>query len=295
LHIDFIPFVTGSKRGLDTRVSLKGALERMGFKGGSRGETEWNQWMESEKQALSKVMERHGIKWKQLGTKEKHLSVLDYEKKERQKEVAALDGEIERIAKETKQIKSDNQTLSTQGTLLSSRKQLLELAVERLAEEKDRLNKSNQAMEVKSQEIRQELERLSEEKKFLALQTGEFNTGVWALTEPDKWETAKSYRDTKVKPLVEKFRKAIKSLRRECDRLKEELTETVNLYKDRIASLIRKNEEQEETINQLQEKADDLDRVRKVAGDDKVDWMIASAKRQEQADKAREYRYQPVR
>ena len=26
LHIDFVPFTTGSKRGLDTRVSLKQAL-----------------------------------------------------------------------------------------------------------------------------------------------------------------------------------------------------------------------------------------------------------------------------
>ena len=31
LHIDFIPFTTGSKRGLETRVSLKKALEALGF------------------------------------------------------------------------------------------------------------------------------------------------------------------------------------------------------------------------------------------------------------------------
>jgi len=34
LHIDFVPFTTGSKRGLDTRVSLKQALAAQGFKGG---------------------------------------------------------------------------------------------------------------------------------------------------------------------------------------------------------------------------------------------------------------------
>ena len=34
LHIDFVPFTTGSKRGLDTRVSLKQALATQGFKGG---------------------------------------------------------------------------------------------------------------------------------------------------------------------------------------------------------------------------------------------------------------------
>ena len=50
LHIDFVPFTTGSKRGLDTRVSLKQALAAQGFKGGSRGDTEWNQWVQSEKE-----------------------------------------------------------------------------------------------------------------------------------------------------------------------------------------------------------------------------------------------------
>ena len=33
LHIDFIPFTTGSKRGLSTRVSLKQALADQGFAG----------------------------------------------------------------------------------------------------------------------------------------------------------------------------------------------------------------------------------------------------------------------
>lgn len=63
LHIDFVPFTTGSKRGLDTRVSLKQALAAQGFKGGSRSETEWNQWVQSEKKQLAAVMERYGIEW----------------------------------------------------------------------------------------------------------------------------------------------------------------------------------------------------------------------------------------
>ena len=52
LHIDFVPFTTGRKRGLDTRVSLKQALAKQGFKGGSRGDTEWSQWVQSEKEQL---------------------------------------------------------------------------------------------------------------------------------------------------------------------------------------------------------------------------------------------------
>ena len=91
LHIDFVPYTTGSKRGLDTRVSLKQALSALGFKGGTRMETELNQWVTAEKQQLASIMLEHGIEWEQKGTHEKHLSLLDFEKQERAKEVAALE------------------------------------------------------------------------------------------------------------------------------------------------------------------------------------------------------------
>mgnify|MGYP000015388924 FL=1 len=102
LHIDFVPFTTGSKRGLDTRVSLKQALAAQGFKGGSRGDTEWSQWVLSEKEQLAAVMERYGIEWEQKGTHEKHLSVLDYKKQERAAEVEKLGAEIEQKQAEFK-------------------------------------------------------------------------------------------------------------------------------------------------------------------------------------------------
>ena len=91
LHIDFVPFTTGSKRGLDTRVSLKQALAAQGFQGGTRGDTEWSQWVRAEKEQLSLVMERHGIEWEDKGTHDKHLSVLDYKKEQRAKEIAVLE------------------------------------------------------------------------------------------------------------------------------------------------------------------------------------------------------------
>lgn len=43
---------------------------------------------------ISAVMERHGIEWEHKGTHEKHLSVLDYKKQEREKEVVQLEGQI---------------------------------------------------------------------------------------------------------------------------------------------------------------------------------------------------------
>lgn len=94
LHIDFVPFITGSKRGLDTRVSLKQALAAQGFTGGTKSDTEWNQWVSSEKSALAFFMKTYGIEWEQKGTHEKHLSVLDFKKQERTAELAKLESEI---------------------------------------------------------------------------------------------------------------------------------------------------------------------------------------------------------
>ena len=101
LHIDFIPFTTGSKRGLETRVSLKKALEALDFTGGTKSHTELNQWIESEKQALASIMARHDIEWEQKGTHEEHLSVLDYKKQERSKEVAVLENQIDTLQEQT--------------------------------------------------------------------------------------------------------------------------------------------------------------------------------------------------
>ncbi|MCD7747112.1 MAG: plasmid recombination protein [Firmicutes bacterium] len=90
LHIDFVPFTTGSKRGLETRVSLKKALEAQGFVGKGKSDTEWNRWVESEKEKLAEVMLEHGIEWEQKGEHREHLSVLEYKREQRTQELAEL-------------------------------------------------------------------------------------------------------------------------------------------------------------------------------------------------------------
>ena len=116
LHIDFIPFTTGSKRGLETRVSLKKALKAIGFAGGTKSHTELNQWIEAEKQVLASIMARHDIEWEQKGTHEEHLSVLDYKKQERSKEVAALETQIGALQEQT----------ATAETMLSEKQEQLD-------------------------------------------------------------------------------------------------------------------------------------------------------------------------
>ena len=121
LHIDFVPFTTGSKRGLDTRVSLKQALAAQGFKGGTRGDTEWSQWVRSEKEQLAAVMERHGIEWEDKGTHDKHLSVLDFKKEQRVKEIAELEAVK---AKKQGQVEQQEQRLKELAPAVRNMEQL---------------------------------------------------------------------------------------------------------------------------------------------------------------------------
>lgn len=59
LHVDFVPYVTGWKgKGMDTKVSLKQALKSLGFEGGSKQDTELNQWINHEKEVQALEQEK---------------------------------------------------------------------------------------------------------------------------------------------------------------------------------------------------------------------------------------------
>lgn len=125
IHIDFVPFTTNSKRGLETRVSLKQAMFNMGFKGQGRSDTELSHWVQSEKEQLAKVMERYGVEWEQKGTHEQHLTVLEYKKQERSKEVAELESQIEDKKLEVNELKSSLEKIKeTKDTISDIEKEL---------------------------------------------------------------------------------------------------------------------------------------------------------------------------
>ena len=142
LHIDYVPFSTGNRRGLETKVSLKGALKAQGFVGTGRFDTEWKGWVESEKQCLAEIMERYQMEWRQKGTHEKHLSVYDFEKKMRKAEVAELEQEI---SDQKDKIASQSFAMEVNEEALQSQEQILE------------------ENEAKAEKIRQETEQAKED------------------------------------------------------------------------------------------------------------------------------------
>ena len=227
LHIDFVPFVTGSKRGLDTRVSLKQALASQGFKGGTRQATEQSQWMEAEKKELAKVMERHGVIWKQLGIHRKHLSVLDFQKQEREKEVLALTAQKEEICQTITEI---------QAAADGEKRDLQDLQEQKAAMQKEILKMSSD-------------KKLTEKNIHVIREDP-----AWQLPEPGMVTTAKSYRDKKAIPLLEKVKETLVSaLIRNV-----QLTEMVEKLKHQIEQLQRSNHSLEVKADRFEKENTDL-------------------------------------
>lgn len=170
LHIDFVPYITGSKRGLDTRVSLKSALAAEGFTGGTRGATELNQWIASEKQGLATVMERYGVEWLQKDTHEKHLSVLEFEKKERAREVAELDSQKREISSVVLQLGEAVSVKKQELQNVTIEKELAEEAIQKANEERTIAQQEKEVLLAGNQNLRMENTRLENRKDRLRME-----------------------------------------------------------------------------------------------------------------------------
>jgi len=120
LHIDFIPFTTGSKRGLSTRVSLKQALADQGIAGEGRSLTERDLWVQKEKEALAEIMLEHGIEWEQKGEQREHLSVLEYKREKRQEELAELTHQTEQKAQEYSALEKKVEKIQKQNVAIEA-------------------------------------------------------------------------------------------------------------------------------------------------------------------------------
>ena len=303
LHIDFVPYTTGSKRGLDTRVSLKQALSALGFKGGTRRETELNQWVAYEKEQLAAVMLEHGIEWEKKGTHEKHLSVLDFEKKEWAKEVAELEQSIsdgkERLSdiqiqhrkavQETEQIRQKGEAIRQEVSELSKTSDLLKEQATTLAEDKKKLLSDNVKLEKQQKKLQQDIEKMLQSKAVM-------ERNIHAYDEDEKWQlpetaalmSAKAYKDKKAFPLVEKLKETIKALTIKCVQLAEQgkkLKDKVTRQEQQISRLTDKVMEQSDIIDRLQEKTADLGRLERYFGREQVQSIVERSKTLEWAEK----------
>lgn len=281
LHIDFVPYTTGSKRGLDTRVSLKQALSALGFKGGTRSETELNQWVQHEKKQLAEIMLERGIEWEQKGTHEKHLSVLDFKKKERAKEVAELEAKKESLEEHNVAI------------LETSEKWLGEL--ENLEQEIHSAQEIREEADKKAEVAKKEAARYEKKLAEIAPMVKDMERFAVkysydpeeVLPEAGTLESGKSYREKKAKPLIGKIITVLRAVYREYLSVSnrfEKLQDAYNREQDRNERLKNRLEESLGENRELRTIATDFGRVRTVMGAEQVNAVIDRAKQQEQIE-----------
>lgn len=272
LHIDFVPYVKGWKgKGMDTKVSMKQALAELGFTGGSKSKTEHDQWIEHEKEALAIVMRKYGIEWEKKDIHEEHLSVLDFKKQERAKEVAELEAKCVDYRGELGQI---------QEQIVHANAEMGQIEVG-TQEAKDKAKKVEQKLQNQQKKIK-ELAPTIEGLESLAAEYSS-RPEEW-MPEIGKLESAKSYRDKKIKPLLKEIVDVLHSLyvkyrtiSNKCDRLEtfynQELSAKERI-RNRLDDVLMENE-------QLRNVEMDYRRTKKVLGADVVESAVRAARQRE--------------
>ena len=281
LHIDFVPYTTGSKRGLDTRVSLKQALSALGFKGGTRRETELNQWVAYEKEQLAAVMLEHGIEWEQKGTHEKHLSVLDFEKQERAKEVAELEAKKESLEEHNVAILEVSEKWMDE---LKNLEHEIHSAQENREEADKQAEKAKEEAERYDKKLTEIAPMVKDMERFAVKYSYDPEE---VLPEAGTLESGKTYREKKAKPLIGKIVTVLRSVYREYLNISNRYTKLQVAYsrgRSGNERLTNRLEEVLEENRELRTIATDFGRVKSVVGVEQVNAVIDRAKQQEQIE-----------
>ena len=279
LHIDFVPYTTGSKRGLDTRVSLKQALTALGFKGGTRQETELNQWVADEKQQLASIMLEHGIEWEQKGTHEKHLSLLDFEKKERAKEVSMLE-------KQKSELEEHNAIMQEVNEKYLDQLERVEKDIFSAQESRKEVDKQAEQAKKKAAQYEKKLTEIAPMVKEMEMFAEKYSADPEeVLPEAGTLETGKSYREKKAKPLIKKIVTVLRSVYRAYLDLSRRFSDLQRSYErawDKVNSLTARVEELWNENRTLKERMGDFNRVERALGRDTVETIVLREKRLEE-------------
>ena len=247
LHLNFVPWVSGCKRGLETKTSLKAALATRGFASEGKGNTEWKQWAEAEKDDIALIMRRYGIDWKKKNTHNQHLSVLDYKKQERAKEVAALEEELEgaQVVLELKEERIESLEKEIENKRVSIRKEQSEAQkmLDDTKSETQKLQLEGTDLRLKNSELRLEysenIDKLTDIRK--EVEAAQKEADKWMMiSDTAKWQTEQAQMKLE-----------------EAERLKKELLKTIDgddYLKEQVIELRYQNQMLREENRGLKDK-----------------------------------------
>lgn len=161
LHLDYIPFTTGGKRGLEKKISNDGAIRQMGYKS-------WEEWKESQFVNLEHVAKKHDISREYQGNIERHRTVDGYKKEQKliEKRLAVIEENLSKSKIEPKKSILGKETVDYETFReIEKENQLLKAQISASDERYEKLEKEYQ--EIKNKPYRQENGRLHEDNKRL--------------------------------------------------------------------------------------------------------------------------------
>lgn len=224
------------------------------------------------------------------------MSVLDFEKQEREKEVAVLEKAISGGKDELQDIQMQ-QTKAVQETE-QIRQELSELFItndllreqtETLTQDKEKLLSDNEKLEQQQKKLQQEIEKMSISKTVMERNIRAYDEDKeWQLPEPGAFMSTKTYRDKKALSLVERLKDVIKELTIRCIHLMEQvkkLTTKINMQDEKIEYLTDRAMGQRMVIDRLQEQAADLGRLKQYFGEERVQFIVEQSKNLERAER----------
>lgn len=230
-----------------------------------------NTRLESRKDRLR--MENHDLKQKQL-----QLQTDNEELEQRHGDLQYTNSKLENV---NDQLSADNHTLEQRNDSLKCDNQALR-------QKYNDLQQNNVQLEKQQNELKSHIEQMVQSEQLLQRDVRKYDEAPeWQLPEPGAFASAKSFRNKVVMPFVNKLKTLIKNLTIQCVSLKEEvlqirkekkrLSDDVEFYKGKIKDM-------SDMTELLQEKADDLERVKRHAGAEQIDTIIRKVKEQECAE-----------
>ena len=215
----------------------------------------------SEKEVLAGIMARHDVRWLQKGTHEKHLSVLDFKKKERQNEVDALIAET---------------------VILQEKKENLISQNEDLTEEKEQTILGTKALKAEQKALQEEIEEISDPKERLERNLRIYDEDPkWQVPDPGIMQSAKAYKEKVAEPLWKMLANLVKNLTIKCVNLVQDwklLKERYDRASAEVTTLRKKNKDLKDKQELLKGKEADLERLKQYMGEDKAQDIIDRAK-----------------
>ena len=216
---------------------------------------------------------------------QQRLQTDNKELEQRHEDLQYTNGELQNV---NDRLSDDNHTLEQRNDAFQSDNQALR-------RQYNDLQQSNVQLEKQQKELKSNIGKMVQSEELLQRDVRKYDEAPeWQLPEPGAFTSAKAFRDKVVLPLVNKLKFLVKNLTIQCVRLKEEvlklrkekreLLESVEFYKGKIRDMNERTE-------LLQEKADNLERVKRYAGVEQIDTIIGKVKDQERVElQARRYK-----